>query len=115
MQRGSGTPPSPPEFHRQWGSVNSDVGFFYPGTQPPCDLQHTLAYQIHCDRGLLNAKFAALQAHTTQTTVLINQLGPQIYRQWWSTESFIDAALKAAPGEQAQTSSPSPLGRAFAA
>jgi hypothetical protein len=43
---------------------------------------------------LLDRKFAALRAHTSQTTGLIPQLGRERYRQWWSTESFVDASRR---------------------
>ena len=46
---------------------------------------------ISREEAYLDRKFAALRAHTSQTTDLINHLGPERYRRWWSTESFVHA------------------------
>ena len=81
-----------PEFHRDWSDVNAQVGFWFDGTTPPCDPTDELALALPCDEHTLNRKFAALRAHTSQTAPLIEQLGPQRYRRWWSTESFVDAS-----------------------
>jgi LmbE family N-acetylglucosaminyl deacetylase len=86
-----------PEFHNTWGAVNEKVRFWFAGSQPPSDSQQNLAYQVRCQGHLLEAKFGALQAHTTQTAGLIEQLGRAQYRRWWSTEYFADAALKHPP------------------
>ena len=81
-----------PEFHREWSSVNDEVGFWFEGTQPPSVPSSELAFEVNCAGELLERKFAALRAHSSQTTGLINHLGPDRYRRWWSTESFVDAA-----------------------
>jgi len=80
-----------PEFHQEWSSVNAEVGFWFEGAQPPSVPSSELAFAVHCDGELLERKFAALRAHTSQTTGLINHLGPERYRRWWSTESFVHA------------------------
>ena len=49
---------------------------------------------MHCEGELLERKFAALAAHRTQTSGLIELLGPERYRQWWSTESFVNATRR---------------------
>jgi hypothetical protein len=43
---------------------------------------------------LMDRKFAALQAHRSQTSSLIHRVGAEQYRRWWSAESFVDAALR---------------------
>jgi len=80
-----------PEFHRTWGSVNEEIGFWFEGSTPPSDPPSDLAYDVHCDGEMLERKFAALSAHRTQTAGLIDLLGPQRYRQWWARESFVHA------------------------
>jgi len=83
-----------PEFHDMWGDVNAEVGFWFEGANPPSDPSSELAFDVQCDRQLLDRKFAALRAHESQTAVLIRQLGSDRYRRWWSTESFADADRK---------------------
>lgn len=83
-----------PEFHEEWSGVNSEVGFWYERAEPPSDPSSELAFAVHCDGELLDRKFAALRAHTSQTTGLINHLGPDRYRRWWSRESFVDASRR---------------------
>jgi LmbE family N-acetylglucosaminyl deacetylase len=81
-----------PEFHQEWAAVNSAVGLWMEGATPPSDEQSDLAFAVHCDERTLSRKFAALQAHSSQTTELIRVLGPEKYRRWWSTETFVDAS-----------------------
>jgi len=83
-----------PEFHRTWGPVNEQVGLWFEGSNPPSDPSTELAFAVHCADDLLDRKFAALAAHHTQTSGLIGLLGPERYRQWWSTESFVDASRR---------------------
>jgi LmbE family N-acetylglucosaminyl deacetylase len=80
-----------PEFHRDWTDVNSAVGFWFSGTTPPCDPSSELAFTVTCDESTLDRKLVALRAHASQTTPLIEQIGHERYRRWWSTESFVDA------------------------
>jgi LmbE family N-acetylglucosaminyl deacetylase len=83
-----------PDFHRRWANVNSEVGFWFPGTTPPSDPLADLAFQLSCSTETLDRKVAALRAQASQTTGLINQIGPEQYRQWWATESFIAASTR---------------------
>jgi LmbE family N-acetylglucosaminyl deacetylase len=83
-----------PEFHQEWAAVNSEVGFWFEGAQPPSDPSSELAFAVHCHGELLDRKYAALRAHTSQTTGLINHLGSERYRRWWSKESFVDASRR---------------------
>ena len=39
----------------------------------------------------LDRKLAALQAHASQTTGLIDAVGLGTYREWWRTEYFVAA------------------------
>ena len=82
------------EFHRAWGPVNEEIGLWYEGSDPPSDEPQDLVLQVRCDGELLDRKFAALAAHHTQTAGLIDLVGAQTYRRWWSTESFVDSAVR---------------------
>lgn len=83
-----------PEFHHTWGAVNDDVGFWFEGSQPPSDPEQDLAHVVRCEGALREVKFAALQAHSSQTTGLIQRIGAARYRRWWSTECFVDASRR---------------------
>jgi len=80
-----------PEFHRTWGELNTQVRLWFDGAEPPSDPSDQLAEQVHCEGELLDRKFAAMAAHTSQTSGLIDVVGAERYRQWWSTEYFVDA------------------------
>ncbi|MGX7678789.1 PIG-L deacetylase family protein [Jatrophihabitans sp. DSM 45814] len=80
-----------PEFHQEWSEVNDAVGFWMDGACPPSDRASDAAFAVHCDQPTLDRKYAALQAHASQTASLIDYLGPDQYRRWWATETFIDA------------------------
>ena len=83
-----------PEFHDEWSAVNSEIGLWFEGATPPSDPAADLSFAVHCDGELLDRKFAALRAHVSQTTGLIEHLGVERYRRWWSTESFVDASRR---------------------
>ncbi len=67
------------------------MGLWFAGSEPPSDPSAELAEQVQCVGEALDSKFAALAAHTSQTSGLITLVGAQRYRRWWSTEYFIDA------------------------
>ena len=83
-----------PEFHREWGDQNAEVGLWFDDSQPPSDPPAALARIVRCDGELRDRKFAALAAHASQTTGLIDMVGAERYRQWWSTEYFVDAGAR---------------------
>jgi len=74
--------------------VNSEVGLWMAGAAPPSDQSSDLAFVVHCDERTLSRKFAALQAHSSQTNELTRVLGPVRYRQRWSKESFVEASRR---------------------
>lgn len=80
------------DFHREWGDVNDDVGLWFTGSTPPRLSAAQLAFQLRCDDALLDRKLAALRAHASQTTGLIQRLGVDRFRRWWAAESFAAAA-----------------------
>jgi LmbE family N-acetylglucosaminyl deacetylase len=83
-----------PEFHQIWGELNDKVGLWFDGSEPPSDAAADLARRVHCDGDVLERKYAALAAHTSQTSGLISLVGADRYRQWWSTEYFVDARIR---------------------
>ena len=40
---------------------------------------------------LLVLKHRALRAHASQTRPLEDLVGPEVYRRWWASESFVAA------------------------
>ena len=78
-----------PAFHRAWGSLNDEIGL-WTGTPPVTD-PAALAAEVRLAGGRLDRKHRALRAHASQTRALEALVGPERYRQWWSTESFVAA------------------------
>jgi LmbE family N-acetylglucosaminyl deacetylase len=80
-----------PEFLDRWGAVCTEQGVWMDGGPPepvdPADVVHVQT----CSGALLDRKYASLAAHTSQTAELIERVGEQQYRQWWSTEAFVAA------------------------
>lgn len=77
-----------PDFHRRWGRINERVGLFAEQPTPPSTPHHELADLVVLDERGRDAKFAALAAHHSQTTGLIEMVGEETYRDWWCTEAF---------------------------
>ena len=57
-----------------------------------------LALELHCDEDLLDLKYQVLRAHASQTAVLEEMLGTELFRRWWATEFFVAAT----PGTAAE-------------
>ncbi|MBI5089095.1 MAG: PIG-L family deacetylase [Actinobacteria bacterium] len=62
---------------------------FYPGYPKVAGDRH-VAIRIDLTDDLLDRKFSAIRAHATQSASLVHRMGEDQYRQWWSTESYID-------------------------
>jgi LmbE family N-acetylglucosaminyl deacetylase len=77
-------------FHEQWGDLNARIGVFGDQVAPRITSEDA-ACTIRCDGWLLDRKQAALRAHASQVQPLIDLVGDDVYRQWWSTEAFADA------------------------
>jgi len=80
-----------PDFLDRWGTLCTEHRVWMDGGPPepvdPGDLAHV---QI-CAGPLMDRKYAALAAHSSQTAELIARVGEQRYREWWSTEAFVSA------------------------
>jgi LmbE family N-acetylglucosaminyl deacetylase len=80
-----------PEFLDRWGELCTEQGVWMDGGPPsPADPRDLVHVQV-CAGPLLDRKYAALTAHTSQTAGLIARVGEQRYRDWWSTEAFVSA------------------------
>jgi len=85
-----------PDFLDRWGGLCTDQGVWMDGGPPaPVDPRDLVHVQV-CAGPLLERKYAALAAHTSQTAGLIARVGEQRYRDWWSTEAFVSAPAPAA-------------------
>jgi LmbE family N-acetylglucosaminyl deacetylase len=76
-------------FHERWGAVNDSIGLWSGIDDPPCAVSADVEFVL--DGEHLDQKLAALRAHTSQTTPLIELLGDDVFREWWATESFVAA------------------------
>ena len=76
------------EFHEQWGDLNKRIGLWDDQPHPPCVTPAELVSCHHLSDDLLDRKAAALAAHWSQTAPLIDLVGADAYRHWWSTEAF---------------------------
>jgi LmbE family N-acetylglucosaminyl deacetylase len=89
-------------FLDRWGGLCSELGVWMADGPPEPVDPGGLAHVQLCAGPLLARKFAALQAHRSQTAGLIERVGEDRYRDWWSTESFVAArTTTAALGEVA--------------
>jgi LmbE family N-acetylglucosaminyl deacetylase len=91
-----------PDFHRRWDGVNARVGLFADQPHPPVTPHHELADLIVLDERARDAKLAALRAHGSQTTGLIDAVGVDTYRDWWCTEAFRAASRAIEPQSSAR-------------
>jgi LmbE family N-acetylglucosaminyl deacetylase len=81
-----------PEFHREWGPLNDEVGLWMDGASPPVTPWSDLAAEVRLSGRRLDRKLRALRAHASQTRPLEDLVGTARYREWWSTESFVAAS-----------------------
>ena len=81
-----------PDFHRRWGHVNEAIDLWQWQPDVPCTPEDELALAVRCEPEVLDQKVAALRAHRSQSAGLIDMLGIDDYRAWWSVETFTEAA-----------------------
>jgi LmbE family N-acetylglucosaminyl deacetylase len=80
-----------PEFQEQWEELHQRLDIWFDGFEPPVTLASELAATVRCDDGLLDLKHQVLRAHASQTAVLEEMLGTEVFRQWWAAEYFVAA------------------------
>ena len=88
-----------PQFHQNWGTLTAASGFWMPGAVPPSDDPSQLSFVVPWADELLDRKLVALRAHATQTTDIVNQVGPERFRHWWAHEAFADGARRVASSD----------------
>jgi LmbE family N-acetylglucosaminyl deacetylase len=86
-----------PAFHERWSELNDRVGMWSYTNAPPCTENDALAGLLELDDVILDRKLAALRAHASQTRPLVDLVGEETFRAWWSTEAFVDARTRPAP------------------
>jgi LmbE family N-acetylglucosaminyl deacetylase len=89
-----------PDFHRLWGALNDRVGLWAEQPEPPQTAAAELAHQLRLGDDVLDQKMAALDAHASQTTPLVEMVGRSVYREWWRTEWFRAADLATTRAER---------------
>ena len=79
------------DFHAQWGALSDHVGLWAEQPSPPSTTDRDLAARVTLDGESLDRKLAALLAHASQTSPLVEAVGLGTYREWWRTEYFVAA------------------------
>jgi LmbE family N-acetylglucosaminyl deacetylase len=87
---------------RRMAEVEPVANAFYPG-YPRVTSDRSVAVRLDLTGDLLDRKFSAMRAHATQSAALVQRMGEDRYRRWWSTETYIDVGATAAisPDRQA--------------
>jgi LmbE family N-acetylglucosaminyl deacetylase len=79
------------EFAQAWEPSRDAFNVFLadglPLRTPACDL----AVELRLDADAVDRKIVALRAQASQTTGLFTALGEDRVREWWSTETFVEA------------------------
>ena len=73
------------------GSMTTTRAGVFDEGGPPARPHDEVALALELTPALGDRKLAALRAHATQTTGLLNAVGEDFYRSWWETEYFVDA------------------------
>jgi len=79
-----------PGFHEEWGDLNERVGLWMSGSGPVTP-EHELAVYVELAGAALDRKIAAVRAHASQASELVDLVGPDTFRRWWSAEAFVAA------------------------
>jgi LmbE family N-acetylglucosaminyl deacetylase len=79
-----------PGFHAEWGELNDRIGLWTSGS-PPVTPDEELALYVALAGNDLDRKIDAVLAHVSQTNGLATEVGPDVFRRWWSAESFVAA------------------------
>ena len=70
-------------------ALNARLGAF-PSGWPLAVAPDAVALRLVLSEAVLDTKLAALSAHRSQTTPLVEAAGAEAYRRWWSTETFVE-------------------------
>jgi LmbE family N-acetylglucosaminyl deacetylase len=80
-----------PEFQEEWDELHRRLDIWFEGFEPPVTPTSHLAGVVRCDDDLLDLKHQVLRAHASQTAVLEELLGTEVFRAWWANEYFVAA------------------------
>ncbi len=80
-----------PGFHEEWRELNEQVGLWLSGGGPVTP-EDGLAVYVELTGAELDRKIAAVRAHASQTSELVELVGPETFRRWWSAEAFVAAS-----------------------
>ena len=78
------------DFLHRFGDVHEEIGVYaeFPTGRPPAVCRRDVAMEVCLGDDELAAKRRALGAHASQTTVLAEILGEDVYTDWWAAETF---------------------------
>ncbi len=79
------------EFVDSWAPARDAFDVFLADGLPLRTPAAELAVELRLDPDQLDRKIVALRAQASQTTGLIDALGEDRVRRWWSTETFVSA------------------------
>jgi LmbE family N-acetylglucosaminyl deacetylase len=74
-----------PEYHQEWEDLHRRLDIWYDDARMP----------VTATSDLRDLKHRVLRAHASQTAALEEMLGTEVYRAWWSVESFVAARRRA--------------------
>jgi LmbE family N-acetylglucosaminyl deacetylase len=80
------------EFTARWEPERRAFDVFLAEGLPLRTPASALAVELRLTPDLLDRKMVALRAQASQTTGLIDAIGEERMREWWSTETFVSAA-----------------------
>jgi LmbE family N-acetylglucosaminyl deacetylase len=80
-----------PKFQEEWDELHHELGILFDGMVAPSTPADELVLALVCDRELMDLKYEVLRAHASQTAVLEERLGTDVFRAWWATEFFVAA------------------------
>ena len=96
------------EFVRAWEPAREQFNIFLADGLPLRTRASELAVSLRLGPAAVDRKIVALRAQASQTTPLFAALGEEQVRQWWSTETFVDAARGSTPTRSGSTPSSYP-------
>jgi len=79
------------EFVDRWEPAREVFNMFLADGLPLRTPAHELAVELRLDADTVDRKIVALRAQASQTTGLFEALGEERVREWWSTETFVEA------------------------
>ena len=82
----------------QWEDVHERFGGVWMSGTGPCTDEDAVAIRLDLTGDVLDRKMVALRAQATQTTGLLQALGPDAFASLCATESFVEAPVAGGEG-----------------